>query len=116
MAVTGIRLTVHDGTSSVAQNHAAIQQALIDYWGPVYSEKASDLEKANKFLDLSSRRNGNLFEFSSLELPSEDDFGEMVMRAKHSACGEDGVPYAAYKANSFLSAKVVFVTWPLVPP
>ena len=32
----------------------------------------------------------------------------MIMRAKHSACGEDGVPYAAYKANSFLSAKVLY--------
>ena len=32
----------------------------------------------------------------------------MFMRAKHSACGEDGIPYAAYKANSLLSAKVLY--------
>ena len=43
----------------------------------------------------------------------------MVIRAKHSACGEDGVPYTAYKDNSLLSVRVsivVFVTWPHVPP
>lgn len=47
------------------------------------------------------------FEFPALELPIEDDFGDMVIRAKHSACGEDGIPYADYNANSSLSAKVL---------
>ena len=107
LAVTGIKVSLDDGTSSVAQSPAAIQHALKEYWGSVYSEKVSDVEKANKFLDLYARRNTHLFEFSSLEPASEDDFGEMVMRAKHSACDEDGVPYAAFKANSFLSAKAL---------
>ena len=108
LAVTGIRMTLEDGPSSVAQSPAAIQHSLKDCWGPVYSEKVSALEKAAKLRDLYARRNGHLVEVSNLELPSEDDFGEMVMRAKHSACGVDGVLYAAYKANSLLSAEVLY--------
>ena len=33
MAVTGIRVTVDDGNSSVAHHPSSIQQALEDYWG-----------------------------------------------------------------------------------
>ena len=65
LAVTGIKVTVEDGSSNVVQDPSAIQQALRDYWGPVYFHKASDFEKASKFLDLYSKRNGHLFEFAS---------------------------------------------------
>ena len=49
-----------------------------------------------------AKRNNHLFEFANLEPPCEDGFGEMIMKTKHSACGEDGVLYAAEKANSSL--------------
>ena len=108
MTVIGIRMTLDDGNQSATQHPSAIQQSLKDYWGPVYSDKSADSEKASKFLDLYARRNNHLFEFASLALPSEANFWESIMRAKHSACGEDGVPYAAYQADSFLSAKVLY--------
>ena len=84
------------------------QSSLRDYWGPAYAEKPSDSEKASKFFDFHSRRNRHLLESSALKFAIEGDFGEMIMRAKHSAGGEDGVPYAAYKANSILPAKVLY--------
>ena len=45
MAATGIRLSLDDGTSSVAQHPAAIQDALKEYWAAVYVDKPGDGEK-----------------------------------------------------------------------
>ena len=108
MAVKYVQMTVDDGNSSAAQHPPAIQQSLKSYWGPVDSQKPADFERANKFKDLHATRNTHLSELSNLELPSEDDFLEMIMKAKHSACGEDGVHYGAYKVNSFLSVAVLY--------
>lgn len=93
--------------SIVAQHPAAVQDALKQYWAPVYADRPGDGAKASKFLDLYSRRNSDLFEFASLEPPFENGLWKMSMEAKHSACGVDGVPGAAYRADSFLSAKVL---------
>ena len=50
MTATGIRLSLVDGSSSVAQHPAAIQNALKNYWAPVHVDKPGDDEKAGKFL------------------------------------------------------------------
>ena len=73
----------------------------------MYSDKPTDLVKANKFSDLYAKRNRHLCEFPFLEAPSVDDTSDGIRHAKHSACGEDGIPYAACETNCHLSAQVL---------
>ena len=95
------------GSSEVVHSPDEIQQALIEYWRPVYSVKPMDMNKAEQFLKMYVRRNKHLFEFQYIEDPSIDEFEASIKHARHSACGCDGIPYAAYQANAPLSARVL---------
>ena len=108
LSVTGIKLIGSEGSSSVVSTPLAIQTGLKGYWSPVYADKPGDKDKAKKVLDLYAKRCGHLFEFFSLEAPEIEDYAATFKHAKHSSCGEDGIPHGAYKATTLLSAQVLF--------
>ena len=107
MTVTGVKILLGDGASFIASTPWTIQAGLQDYWTPVYSEKPCDKKSAKIFLNVYAKRCGHLFDSSTLEPPPAEDYEASVKHARHSGCGEDGVPYSAYKATSFLSSKVL---------
>lgn len=73
----------------------------------MYSKKPFDANKAKNFLDLYRRRSQHLFIFAEITAPIPEDFKNSVIRSRESACGRDGVPYSAYKANRVLSGHVL---------
>ena len=107
MFVTGVVISTADGSSSLASSPTSIQAGLKEYWEPVYSAKRCDEDKAKKLVDLYIKRCGHLLEFALLEEPVVDDFLATIQHCKHSACGEDGVPYGAYKATPLLSSQIL---------
>ena len=94
---------MHDVVDSPDQ----IQEALKEYWGPVYEPKPFDSDKAQKLFKLYFKSNSHLFEFNELEDPEVEDFANTISHARHSASGPDGIGYAAYKANISLSSQVL---------
>jgi len=110
LALTGIKIVGEDGSDSIITSPSSIQEALRNYWGQVYDKKEGDLDKANKLLGLYARRQTHLFNFANLQVPVEDDYLNTIARVKDSACGEDGIPYSAYKASPETSAKVMVAT------
>ena len=102
MKLSGIRQA--DGATYCSPQE--VQQALKDYWGPVYADKPFDADLSNKFLKSYCDRNRHLFNFSNLELPEVNDFDLTISKLRDSACGPDGIPYSAYKACRPLAAEV----------
>jgi len=98
------------GTSNIVTSQSGIQQALAGYWGKVYELRHLDRDKAEAFLNVYRNRQGHLFSFNHLELPTEDMYIERIRSATDSATGPDGVPYAAYKAIPEASARVLSAT------
>ena len=45
--------------------------------------------------------------FADLQLPSEDDIGNQIKRAKHSSPGRDGIPNAAWQADLETAVKTI---------
>ena len=107
MKVTGIRISIDAGGSTVLHGASSMQSALKQYWEPAHSAQEFDSEKAFVFLKLYGERYGGSFLFSSLESPSTDDLAGAITHSKHSACGFDVVPYAAYKAVLGLAARTL---------
>ena len=75
---------------------AAIQKGLIEYWKPIYTAKTYGVDRINKLLAIFRRQVGSDFTFSSIELPSIEDYENCIAAQKHSSPGPDGVPFAAY--------------------
>ena len=44
---------------------------------------------------------------SAVHVPNEPEMEGAISKAKHSKCGRDGVPYAAYKAVPKFACKVL---------
>ena len=115
MKVTGVRIECENPSDSNASNsHPTtvsspddIQDALKNYWTPVYALKEIDRDVAQKFLKVYARRNRHLFEFHSIEEIEQEDIANTIKFSKHSACGPDGCGYAVYKANIALSSQVL---------
>ena len=116
MLVKGVIILATDGSSSLATTPSTIQAGLKEYWAPVYSAKACEEDKAKKFIDLYAKRCGHLFEFASLEELVIEDYTAAIRHCKHSACGEDGIPYSAYKATSLSSPPRSSSTPPMILP
>lgn len=89
--VTGIRVSQEDGSSIILQDAAAVQTALEDYWVPAHSAKEMDLDKAAVVMKVHIQRNAWYFEFSSLELPAEEELVRAIKHTKHSAWGHDRI-------------------------
>ena len=108
LIVTGIigANDVH-GNPIVHTKPCEIQEALRSYWGEVYSKKEMDGDRAHKLINFFRRKCGHLFDFENLEVPDEEKLEKAISLAKDSACGPDGVPYAAYKALRKLSATIL---------
>ena len=108
LTVTGIigADDVH-GNPIVHTKPGEIQKALRLYWGEVYSEKEMDGVKAHKLINFFRRKCWHLFDFENLVLPDEEKLEKAISLAKNSACGPDGVLYAAYKALQKLSATIL---------
>ena len=96
-----------NGNPVVHTKPEEIQEALRLYWGDVYSKKEMDLDKAHKLINFFRRKCGHLFDFENLLLPDQEKLEKAIILAKDSACGPDGVPYAAYKALLKLSAAIL---------
>ena len=74
LKVTGVQLFSEepnfDATSGnmpgVVSSPDAVQEALKEYWSPVYGLKPIDTDKAQKLLKFYAKHNRHLFEFSDL--------------------------------------------------
>jgi len=88
LKLAGIRQS--DGTTFCSPQD--MQQALRDYWGPVYASKPFDAEAAKNFLKVYCNHNRHLFDFKDLELPNADDYFATLGRLRDSASGPDGLP------------------------
>jgi len=108
-------ICVRDGQTNATQVHTVtnagdIQNELRNFWGDVYSLKPCDVAKAKSLLKVYCRNQGHLFSFSGITLPTRADYRARILRSKDSACGPDGIPYSAYRADSDLSAEILATT------
>ena len=107
LQLRGLIVKQEDGSQVIEVSPSVMQNALVNFGGPVYSRKAINVDEASKVLGVYKRRCGNMFRFSAPPLPEPSFLEESIRRAKHSAAGCDGIPYAAYKACPELSASVL---------
>jgi len=110
LIVSGIVIESEDAEEVVATTQGEMQEALSSYWGQVYEAKECDSEKAKQLLNVYRRQQGHLFQFSELELPDIDCIEGRIRRAVNSACGPNGIPYAAYQAIPATAARVLHST------
>ena len=96
LVLFGIRVSSSSEASEIISDPDGVQAALQEHWQPVYGTTGVDQDAAWKFLGVYKRQNGHKFNFDCLNLPDADDFKHIIKRAKNSAPGPNGIPYAAY--------------------
>jgi hypothetical protein len=106
LKLTGIRVSNAIGQETILTDPSSIQDALRDYWAPVYAHHEIDHDSAAKLFNIYRRNNSHLFEFANLTLPDSDFFEEYIPKLRDSAPGKNGIPYSAYKAVVPLSAHI----------
>ena len=99
----GIR--VDKQSENVISDPQAVQNLLQEYWKRAYEKKEVGEDKIQKILGMYRRRNEHLFSFNSVRVPDEVDIVGGTEKAKHSKCGRDGPPFAAYKVVPDLAGK-----------
>ena len=106
LKLAGLRIPVAQGDPIIVADPVGIQNALKDYWAPVYAHHEMDQDAAIKLFNIFRRSNFHLFQFSNLPLPDSDFYEEYIPRLRDSATGKNGIPYSAYKAIIPLSAHI----------
>ena len=83
-------------------SHQEMGNLAAAYWGKVWHERAprSD-EERNDFLRLYNKKIGEIF------LPSIKDIAGTIKSNKNTTPGPDGVPFAAWRSNTDISAPVL---------
>ena len=110
----GIRINDSNGAQVIHTQPDDVQAAVANYWGDVYYLKEGDYDAMSKLLTYYIRQPGHSFNFDELALPDVVDFQLVIGKAKHSATGPDGLPYAAYKALPEVLAVVLHrASWDL---
>ena len=106
LKLSGIRVSNAIGDATILNDPTSVQDALRDYWAPVYAHHEIDREAALKLFNIYRRNNSHLFDFSNIALPDSEFFQEYIPKLRDSAPGKNGIPYSAYKANVPLSAQI----------
>ena len=76
----------------------------MECWRPVHSAKPTNADSIAKLLGYYKRNQGHLFNFGHIGIPDEEQIIETIARAKHSAPGEDGVPFGTYRTIASTTA------------
>ena len=95
LKVKGIRIDNDDGEQIILSQPEDVQAALASYWGEVYAHKEGDYDSMSKLMTYYIRQQRHFFNFCILSVLEFQDYEVAIRRAKHSASGPDGVPYAA---------------------
>ena len=92
-----------DGTTTKDSDEAAT--ALSDSWSKVFAPKRINLEKAHQF----AKANITPMHLAEAKLPKQSTMLSFLKRAKASAPGPDGIPYAAWLASGSFGTAALYL-------
>ena len=99
----GIRKMV-DGIEVFSEDSSSRSAWLAEHWAPVFAHKDIDSEAADQIL----KGWATPVLLDSVPPPDRSTMVNVIRRAKHSAAGLDGIPYAGWRAHPDISALVLY--------